>query len=370
MNAVINTADAEETAGGIAFESVLEAFPYPVLVVGAGDAVTYVNSAAEQFFGAGANQLMRRCLGDLLPFGSPVLSLVEEAREKMAPMSEYEVEIVAPRLPHRSVNVTASPVVEIDDSILLTLQENTIASTMDRQLTHRGAARSVTAMAAVLAPEVKNPLSGIRGAAQLLEQNADPNDKTLTRLICDETDRIVGIVERMEMFSDKPIEREPVNIHRVLERVRGVAESGFASGIKFSEQYDPSLPPVFGNFDQLVQVFLNLVKNAAEAVDVRSGEIQLSTAFRHGISVALPGTRNRLRLPIEVCVQDNGPGVPEDLLPYLFDPFVTGKAKGTGLGLALVAKLIRDHGGIVECVSTAKGTMFRVMLPMDDGRVE
>lgn len=370
MTMTADTPDSDIAGAGVPAESVLEAFPYPVLVIGAEDAVSYVNSAAEQFFGVGASQLTRRRLGDLIPFGSPVLSLVQEVRDKMAAMSEYEIEIVAPRLPHRSVNVTASPIVEYKDSILLTLQENTIASAMDRQLTHRGAARSVTAMAAILAHEVKNPLSGIRGAAQLLEQNAEADDRTLTRLICDETDRIVGIVERMEMFSDKPIEREPINIHRVLERVRGVAESGFASGMKFSEEYDPSLPPVYGNFDQLVQVFLNLVKNAAEAVDLRSGEITLSTAFRHGISVALPGTRTRLRLPIEVCVQDNGPGVAEDLLPYLFDPFVTSKTKGTGLGLALVAKLIRDHGGVVECVSSGKGTTFRVMLPMDDGRVE
>ena len=365
---VVKPTDIEDET--IPLDTILEAFPYPVLVIGASDVVSFVNSAGEQFFGAGANQITRRRLDDLLPFGSPVVSLVEEAREKSAPMSEYEVEIAAHRMPPRNVNVTASPIVEAPGGVLLTLQENTIASTMDRQLTHRGAARSVTAMAAILAHEVKNPLSGIRGAAQLLEQNANADDQTLTRLICDETDRIVGIVERMEMFSDKPIDRAPVNIHRVLERVHGVAESGFAKGIKFNEQYDPSLPPVYGNFDQLVQVFLNLVKNAAEAVDERGGEITLTTAFRHGISVALPGTRNRLRLPIEVCVQDNGPGVPEDLLPYLFDPFVTSKTKGTGLGLALVAKLIRDHGGIVECVSTARGTMFRVMLPMDDGRVE
>ena len=364
------TAQAPWPVNQVAADHVLEAFPYPVLLIGAGEAIQYVNPAAEQFFSAGASQLTRRRLDDLVPFGSPILLLVQEAREKSVTMSEYEVAITAPRTPPRTVNVTATPIVDAPDCVLLTLQENTIASAMDRQLNHRGAARSVTAMAAILAHEVKNPLSGIRGAAQLLEQNANADDKALTRLICDETDRIVGIVERMEMFSEKPIGREPVNIHRVLERVRGVAESGFASAVRFNEYYDPSLPPVAGNFDQLVQVFLNLVKNAAEAVENPGGEITLSTAFRHGMSVALPGTRNRLRLPIEICVQDNGMGIPDDLRPYLFDPFVTGKTKGTGLGLALVAKIIRDHSGIVECVSTERGAMFRVMLPMDDGSTE
>jgi two-component system nitrogen regulation sensor histidine kinase GlnL len=221
-------------------------------------------------------------------------------------------------------------------------------------------------MAAMLAHEVKNPLSGIRGAAQLLEQNANSEDRILTRLICDETDRIVGIVERMEMFSDKPIEREPVNIHRVLERVRRIAQSGFAKSIRFQENYDPSIPPVRGNFDQLVQVLLNLVKNAAEAAPAKGGEITLSTAFRHGLRLSVPGSQNRMKLPIEIAVHDNGPGVAEDIRPYLFDAFVTNKAHGSGLGLALVAKLVDDHGGVVECAEVAKGTKFLVMLPIDE----
>ena len=150
--------------------------------------------------------------------------------------------------------------------LVLTLQERSIADKIDRQLTHRNAARSVTAMAAMLAHEVKNPLSGIRGAAQLLEENAGAADRELTRLICDETDRICALVDRMDVFSDRrPIEREPVNIHEVLERVRSAAQSGFARHVRFIEEYDPSLPPVHGNRDLLIQTFLNLVKNAAEA---------------------------------------------------------------------------------------------------------
>lgn len=350
--------------------AILDAFPSPILLLAADDGVRYANPAAEQFFGTGFVQLRRQKLADLVPFGSPVLSLVAEARRKTVIMSEYEVEVGLPRMHRRMVNVTASPVSEHIGEIVLTLQENTIASKMDRQWTHRGAARSVTGMAAVLAHEVKNPLSGIRGAAQLLEQNAASEDRTLTQLICDETDRIVGIVERMEMFSDKPIERSAVNIHRVLERVRGVAENGFASDVRFAEHYDPSLPAVHGNFDQLVQVFLNLVKNAAEAVPEQTGEITISTAFRHGISVAVPGSRARLKLPIEVAIQDNGNGVSADLVPYLFDPFVTTKPRGSGLGLALVAKLVGDHGGIVECDPQPRGTLFRVMLPMYEGEAE
>jgi two-component system nitrogen regulation sensor histidine kinase GlnL len=243
-----------------------------------------------------------------------------------------------------------------------------MAQKMDRQLTHRGAARSVTGMAGILAHEIKNPLSGIRGAAQLLEISGTPEDKTLTRLICEETDRICKLVDRMEVFSDeRPVPREPVNIHLVLGHVKQLAATGFARSIRIHEEYDPSLPPVLGDKDQLIQVFLNLVKNAAEAIGGSDGEIVLTTAYRPGVRLAMPGSRDRVSLPLEICVIDDGSGVSDDLMEHLFDPFVTTKSSGTGLGLALVAKIIGDHGGIIECESLQRKTIFRVLLPMHTG---
>ena len=222
----------------------------------------------------------------------------------------------------------------------------------------------MTAMAAMLAHEVKNPLSGIRGAAQLLEQDTDAAGRQLTRLICDETDRIVALVDRMEAFSDyRPFDRDAVNIHEVLGRVRQLAQTGFARHIRFVEAYDPSLPPVHGNRDLLVQVFLNIVKNAAEAATSGEGEIVLTSAYRHGLRLAGPGGEGRRHLPLMVAVADNGAGIPEDVQPSLFDPFVTTKRNGTGLGRALVAKVIGDHGGVIEFDSRPGRTVFRVFLP-------
>jgi two-component system nitrogen regulation sensor histidine kinase GlnL len=311
--------------------------------------------------------LRRHLLRDLVPFGSPLITLIEQVRRRGAAVNEYKVDLGTPRNHgDRLVDLHVAPLPEQPDNVVVMLQERTIADKMDRQLTHRGAARSVIALAAMLAHEIKNPLSGIRGAAQLLEQSVEDDDRTLTRLICDEADRIVKLVDRMEVFSDeRPVEREPINIHVVLDHVRRLAQSGFARHIKFIEEYDPSLPLVFANRDQLVQVFLNLIKNAAEAIgeNTNGGEIVLSTAFRPGVRLSLPGANARISLPLEFGVRDNGPGVPEELMPHLFDPFVTTKPSGSGLGLALVAKIVGDHGGIIECESQPRRTMFRILMP-------
>jgi len=350
---------------GLDAGAVLAALPDPVLAVDAEDRLAYVNAAAEQFFGAGAATLLGTALTELLPADSPLFALMAGVRQTGHSVSEYDVSIETPRLGLHVVTLQVAPLTEAADRLVITLQERSIAHKIDRQLTHRNAARSVTGMAAMLAHEVKNPLSGIRGAAQLLEENAGPGDRELTRLICDEADRIVALVDRMEIFSDpRTLERRAVNIHEVLDRVRLLAQSGFARHVHFVETYDPSLPPVLGNRDALIQVFLNLVKNAAEAVPAQGGEIQIATAYRHGVRLAIAGNESRRHLPLLVSVIDNGNGIPEDLRPHLFDPFVSTKRNGTGLGLALVAKVIEDHGGVIEFETQPRRTAFRVFLPL------
>ena len=244
---------------------ILEALPVPVVLLSGDNRIRMANQAAEQFLGMSLPQLRHLSLTDLIPGDNPLFLLLDQVREGAATVSGYDLTLESPRIHKQGITGQASPLPEEPGAVVLVLQDASTARALDRQTAFRGAARSVSGMAAVLAHEVKNPLSGIRGAAQLLESSVSPDDRELAVLIRDEADRIRGIVDRMEMFSEKPLARTAVNIHRVMEHVRKLAQIGFGAEIRFQELYDPSLPPVLGNRDQLIQVVLNLVKNAAEA---------------------------------------------------------------------------------------------------------
>jgi two-component system nitrogen regulation sensor histidine kinase GlnL len=363
MNARTSLPATNRSTARLDSAMVLAALPVPAVVLNAEDRFTFANGAAEQFFGLSAGALCQLKLSAILPPDNRVFAVLAQIRRFDSPVSDYDLLLESPRINRRGVSVHGGPLHEIEGAVVLTLQDGSTAQMLDRQLSFRGAARGASAMAAMLAHEVKNPLSGIRGAAQLLEQNAPEADKELCLLIQDEVDRIRGLVDRFDIFSERPVELGPVNIHQVLDHVRRIAQTGFAAHLKVSEEYDPSLPPVWGNRDILVQIILNLVKNAAEAVDPIHGEIVLSTAYQHGVRIAVPTSAERVHLPLLVTVRDNGPGIPEDIQATLFEPFVSTKRGGQGLGLALVAKLVTDLGGLIECDSRPGRTLFKLSMP-------
>lgn len=341
---------------------VLQALPFAVLAVGEDGRIVLANPAAEQFLDRGAARLVGRPLEELFPLDSPLFSLISQARASGSGVTEHDVP-----LPRRAGNghvVTVAPAGENGRQAIVSFHARSIARRFGSRMVHRHAARSVSGLAALLAHEVRNPLAGIRGAAQLLEETLDgEDDRALTRMIRDESDRICRLVDRMDLFSEDGISRRDVNVHAVLEHVRRIAEAGFGRHVRFVESYDPSLPPTGGDSDRLVQAFLNIVKNACEEVPEHGGEIRLGTAYHHGLRLRLPGGGSRAALPLVVSIADNGPGIREEMADQIFDPFVTTKADGSGLGLALAAKTVADHGGTIEFDSGGGGTVFRVRLP-------
>lgn len=349
----------------IDYLQIFNALTSTIVVLGPKNEILLVNAAGEHFFGGSADYLQNQNLTAFVPSDSPLFNLIERVRKSSTQISEYDVTLESPRINRHKVNIHAAPIHEYPGRVVLTFHQHTITDQLNRGLSHQSAARTMTSIAAMMAHEVKNPLSGIRGAAQLLESEIGENNRKLTRLICNETDRIVSIIERMEGLSECPmLKSEAINIHRVLEQVYQLAKAGFTQHIDIIEEYDPSLPSASGHYDSLVQVFLNLLKNAAEAVPKKDGKITLRTAFRHGVHFTLPGSSSNVHLPLVVEVQDNGPGVPQEIRQHLFDAFVTTKPKGRGLGLAIVAKIIDNLGGLVEFDSEPRKTVFRVRLPI------
>ena len=338
--------------------------PFAALVLDENRKVIEANTAAEQFLSTSERQMIKRGLDYYFGKNSIVLGTIAQAIAEKSSVTQYGVDVTVTGAKPIACNVYVNFLSVDDGTILLIIQPRGAALKMSQSLTHLSAARSVTAMAAILAHEVKNPLSGIRGAAQLLAMNASEGDRELAELIGQEAKRIGSLVDRVEHFGDqRPVERQAVNIHDVLDRASRSAKAGFAAHVGFSLEYDPSLPEVSGDPDQLLQVFQNLIKNSSEALGENRGQIRIRTSYNSGMKFAASGNRIE-NLPIQVEVIDNGKGIPESLIADVFDPFVSSKSNGTGLGLSLVSKIVANHGGLIECSSEEGKTRFCVRLPI------
>ena len=349
----------------------INTIPAGVIVFDEEDQIVFVNPSAETFFSTSAQQLRLMSIEDLFGSNSAVGGLFQQARLTSMPIAEFDVQIMLPRAGTVQASVTVVPVLEANGNqpngdMILQFSTTSIAHRIEQQMRRQGAARSTAGMVAVLAHEVRNPLAGIRGAAQIIESSVSGEERELTQLIADEVDRISNLIERIDVFAEiGPAPEKPVNIHEALARARRVLESsGALAELNFQEVFDPSLPLVRGDFEGLVQIFLNLIKNAADAARIGGKEILIKTAYRHGLRLAADGRREWGALPIEVSVQDNGPGIPKELQSDIFDPFVTTKPGGHGLGLAVVAKIVGDHAGAVEFESEPFRTIFNVHLPI------
>ncbi|MCU0800759.1 MAG: ATP-binding protein [Rhodobacteraceae bacterium] len=337
--------------------------PLPALLLDRAGLIIEVNPAAEIFMNASARGLLGQPALDRLSIDAPMDEALTRARANQSPIFINDVDVTTGERPPVQCNVQVAPMHDNADIVMLLIAPREIADRLGRSLNVKTGARSAIGMAEMLAHEIKNPLAGISGAAQLLSMNLPPEDQEMTDLIVAETRRIVKLLEQVEQFGNlRPPARRAVNIHDALDRARKSALMGYAADMTIIEDYDPSLPATFADLDQLVQVFLNLIKNAAEAAKGQ-GTIRLHTFYDLSLRLRRKNGPGRA-VPLQIEVIDDGPGIPPDIAGDIFEPFVSGRENGTGLGLALVSKIISDHEGWISVDSVPGRTVFRVSLPI------
>jgi len=337
--------------------------PVPTVVLGPGDLIVDINSAAEGFFNTSAKALRGLPIWDQLAVDAPLEDSVARARKNGTPLFVNDVDVGNGQRAPLQCALQIAPLIDAPDHLLLMISPRELAGRMTQNHSVKSAAKSAIGMAEMLAHEIKNPLAGITGAAQLLSMNLDPQDLELTDLIVEEGRRIVKLLEQVEQFGNlSPPDMKAVNIHDVLDRARRSALLGFGAHMNIIEDYDPSLPLAYGDPDQLLQVVLNLLKNASEVAPQSGGKIRLHSYFEHSFRLRRSDGTGQ-SLPLQVEIIDDGPGLPDAIAADIFDPFVSGKENGTGLGLALVSKIISDHGGWISVTSVPGRTVFRLSLP-------
>ncbi|UWQ16732.1 nitrogen regulation protein NR(II) [Jannaschia sp. M317] len=341
-------------------ETVWQSLALPALLLSPEDVITAANGPAEGFLNRSAKALVGKALPELVEIDGDLGAATGRVRRNDAPLTLHETSVRIGPAPDLRCDVHISP---LGGGVLILFSPQDIAGRVDRGRSSRSAARSAIGMAEMLAHEIKNPLAGITGAAQLLSMNLSGEDRELTELIVAESRRIVKLLEQVEQFGNlRPPQRKAVNLHDVLDRARRSAMVGFAAHMTIEEAYDPSLPHTWADTDQLQQVFLNLLKNAAQ-VGAQGGKITIRTFYELSLRVRRPDGSGGA-VPLQVEIIDDGPGVPEEMINNLFEPFVSGRENGTGLGLALVSKIIHEHNGWISVDSIPGRTVFRISLPL------
>jgi two-component system nitrogen regulation sensor histidine kinase GlnL len=338
--------------------------PVPAFIIDEADRIVEANPPAEQFLMTSAKHIKGHPVFDRLAIDAPLEDAFKRVRADLSPLFINTVEVSGGNAAPVTCNIQIGPLVGVTDHVLLIMEPRQIADRLGRAHSVTSAAKSAIGMAEMLAHEIKNPLAGITGAAQLLSMNLEPQDLEMTDLIVAESRRIVALLEQVEQFGNlRPPSRKPVNIHDILDRACKSAAVGFAASMKIKEEYDPSLPPTYVDADQILQVFLNLIKNASQAAGEQGGLIRLRTFYDMSLRLRRKdGSGNPLPLQVEVI--DDGPGLPPEIATDIFEPFVSGRENGTGLGLALVSKIISDHDGWIAVDSVPGKTIFRISLPV------
>lgn len=344
-------------------ETIWVSLPTPALILDTEDRIARINPAAEGFLMSSARALRGQPVWDKLLVDAPLDEALERARAHDAPLFVNDVDVGTGSRAPMQCNLQIAPLAGEPGHMILQISPRELAGRMTQSHSVKSAAKSAIGMAEMLAHEIKNPLAGITGAAQLLSMSLNAEDRELTDLIVSESRRIVALLDQVEQFGNvNAPAQQAVNLHDVLDRARRSAIVGFAAHMSVVEDYDPSLPLALGDPDQLLQVVLNLLKNASEASGGQGGTIRLRSYYEQSLRVRRDGGPDH-SLPLHIEIIDDGPGLPPEIAANVFEPFVSGRENGTGLGLALAAKIISDHGGWLSVNSIPGRTVFRISLP-------
>jgi len=341
----------------VSMQGLFENLVSAVLVINEGGEIVCANPAAENLLSSSARRIEGQIVREFFQGSEEFLDCIAQALDY--PLTKNEVDLCIPSiLKSVKVDCSFSPMVDseqvlvemsqIDQKLKIAKEENIVAQQNVLKMLVRG-----------LAHEVKNPLGGIRGAAQLLEKEFETDDlKEYTNIIIGETDRLQKLVDNM-LGPNRPLRKELINIHSVLERVRQLVKAESPSELEIIRDYDPSLPEFNADQDQLIQAVLNIVRNAKQALQGK-GKITLRTRPERQVTIGHVYHRYLLRLDII----DDGPGIDADFIEQIFYPMVTGRAEGTGLGLSIAQTLVAQHGGLIECYSKPGETTFTMLLPL------
>lgn len=344
--------------------TVLQGLPYPMVLMDRKGAILWANHQAESLFQSSQNLMQGADLGEFLEPDCPVFGLLRRAVETGGSVSDQGITLISQRIGRHLVDAQISPVEARNPGWCLSIQERTLARQVRGQSAFKGAALSMSKMTALLAHEIKNPLAGIRGAAQLLEEDLATGGHELCEMIVSETDRITALLSRIEgLASDAPLQLAKVNIHEVLDHCVKLTRASFGRHLTIIQQFDPSLPLIRADKELLIQAFINIFKNASEATE-NDDKLIIKTSY----SITGWRTRNTARnssfQPLQIDITDTGSGIPEELQDLVFEPFISSKSGGSGLGLALVASVVADHGGVVRIDSNSGGTHLQINLPL------
>ena len=355
--------DSQDLALAEMHEKVIDQLPYPVFALSADYQFLYLNYASEAFFEKSRSLLKKTHLTEFFLEDSPLFGLLRRLHDGMTSVGDQELALISPRLGRKTVNVQISQLTD-HQGYLVSMQPRDMADQIRGQSLFRGAALSMSKMTSLLAHEIKNQLAGIKGAAQLIELDVNEELGELAQLIVGEADRIAGLLDRIEgMTGTGQINAAPLNIHEILQHAMNVTSASFGRHMVVERAFDPSLPPINADKELLIQCFINLFKNACEASG-EEGYLKIATSYAlRSITSASAQGREQF-LPLQIDIIDHGSGISPALKDMLFEPFISDKAEGSGLGLALVASVIADHNGVISVESQPGLTHFQILLPL------